>query len=63
MHAILAADIPPTVNEIAALIDAPQPSVSRCLARLDRMGLIERTPGLNRRQHISPSLSARELIE
>ena len=63
MHCVLAADTPPTITEIAILVGAPQPSISRCIQRLERMGLVERTIGHGRRVRISPTVSARGLID
>ena len=62
LHAVLSAETPPAIGEIAMLVDAPQPSVSRCLQRLERLGFIQRVPGRRNRQHITPTMKAEELL-
>lgn len=62
MHCVLTTPNPPSVTEIGILIGVPQPSVSRCLARLTKMGLVDRAIGRGKRILITPSVSGRELI-
>lgn len=62
MHAILIAPEPPTATSIVDLVEAPQPSVSRCVARLEAMGLIRRVRGKRNRRHLVATLKGLELM-
>lgn len=61
MHTILTGTAS-TVTEIARMIQAPQPSVTRCVARLDTMGFIQRAKGRRNQKHITPTLKGQELL-
>jgi DNA-binding MarR family transcriptional regulator len=64
MHHVLTASQPPTVTEIARLIHSPQPSVTRCVARLEAMGLLARQPrGVRNRRGLLPTFKGIELLE
>ena len=63
MHHVLTSPTAPTVGDIAKLINAPQPSVTRCVHRLVDLGFVHRQPRAERgRRGLLATLKGQELL-
>jgi DNA-binding MarR family transcriptional regulator len=64
MHCVLVAPEPPTVGDIARLIHAPQPSVTRSVNRLAELGFVRRQArAAYNRRGLVPTLKGQELLQ
>ena len=62
LHRVLTTPDPITATDISKCLIAPQPSVSRCLARLELLGFIRRTRGRANTRALLATVKGRELL-